>query len=284
MQSGVMGIVGLVLLSIGSAIGEPRTWTDTTGKFKLDAEFVSLEDGIVTLRRASGKTQKLPLEKLSEADREIASKLASAAKPGLDRTRPSENESNAVESDSVAFLEKAGGRFAGDFDIEDGIGEMGSLIYWKVSKQPLGKKSAAIIKELQGLDKLEGLDLYRTQITDAGLAHLEGLTKLETLDLSSTKVTDAGLAHLKGMTGLEALHLNGTEITDAGLAHLKKLTKLKALSLSGTATTDAGLMELKRMRNLVDLNLFDTKITDAGVEKLQAALPKCRVTRMSIGN
>ncbi len=52
-----------------TAGGKTRTWTDATGQFKVDAEFVSIADGTVNLRRQDGRTMSIPLEKLSEADR-----------------------------------------------------------------------------------------------------------------------------------------------------------------------------------------------------------------------
>jgi SLA1 homology domain 1, SHD1 len=57
-----------------------RTWTDSTGKFKIEAEFVSLQDGAVTLRRADEQEVRLSLERLSEADQNIARELAGGAK------------------------------------------------------------------------------------------------------------------------------------------------------------------------------------------------------------
>ncbi|MDG2220352.1 MAG: SHD1 domain-containing protein [Rubripirellula sp.] len=55
-----------------------RTWSDTTGRFKIDAVFVELVDGKVRLRRADGRMiAPLPLDKLSEADQlYIEQKLA----------------------------------------------------------------------------------------------------------------------------------------------------------------------------------------------------------------
>ena len=41
------------------------------------------------------------------------------------------------------------------------------------------------------------LDLYGTQVTDAGLVHLKELTNLRELYLDETQVTDAGVAELK---------------------------------------------------------------------------------------
>jgi hypothetical protein len=57
-----------------------RTWTDITGKFKVEAEFVNLQEGAVTLCRTDGQEVRLPLEKLSEADQNIARGLACGAK------------------------------------------------------------------------------------------------------------------------------------------------------------------------------------------------------------
>ena len=59
----------------GQAKPPIRTWTDSTGQFKLDARFVSLQDGKVTLEKADGSTKTLPLEKLSEEDQTAAKKF-----------------------------------------------------------------------------------------------------------------------------------------------------------------------------------------------------------------
>lgn len=58
---------------------------------------------------------------------------------------------------------------------------------------------------------------------------------------------------LKEMKTLELLGLSGTKIGDPALDHLRELTGLKLLFCIGTA------------------------VTDAGVEKLQRALPKCKI-------
>ena len=84
------------MLTLGIASGEVRTWTDTTGKFKVEAEFVSLEDGQVTLRGATNKTKQIPLDKLSAADKVLAVELGKA------------------RDESIAAIEKLGGRFSSD--------------------------------------------------------------------------------------------------------------------------------------------------------------------------
>lgn len=52
-----------------------RTWSDTTGSFKVEARVARLHDGAVVLRRADGKEITVPLEKLSSSDRTVLSSL-----------------------------------------------------------------------------------------------------------------------------------------------------------------------------------------------------------------
>ena len=49
-----------------------RTWTDSTGRFKQNAHFVELKDGVVSLMKTDGERKNVPLEKLSAADREYS--------------------------------------------------------------------------------------------------------------------------------------------------------------------------------------------------------------------
>ena len=99
-----------------------------------------------------------------------------------------------------------------------------------VKRSDAEKKAIAAIKKLGGKvtfaerkpgKPVIGVSLFNTKITNAGLVHLEGLTKLQTLDLQNTKVTDAGLVHLKGLTKLQRLSLSFTKVTDAGVKKLQ---------------------------------------------------------------
>lgn len=47
---------------------ELRTWTDKTGRFRIEATFVSEESGSVKLLRKDGKPATIPLDKLSDSD------------------------------------------------------------------------------------------------------------------------------------------------------------------------------------------------------------------------
>jgi hypothetical protein len=61
-----------------AAAGETRTWTDITGKFSREAEFLKLEEGQVHLRLKGGKETKIPLKELSKKDRDWVRKGGAA--------------------------------------------------------------------------------------------------------------------------------------------------------------------------------------------------------------
>jgi len=56
-----------------------RTWRAAAGVFEVEATFVELKSGKVTLKKANGRIVKVALEKLSNADREYAEQQAKAA-------------------------------------------------------------------------------------------------------------------------------------------------------------------------------------------------------------
>ena len=48
-----------------------RKWTDSTGKFSVEAEFVEFKDGKVRLKKEDGEIVTVPLEKLSQEDQQF---------------------------------------------------------------------------------------------------------------------------------------------------------------------------------------------------------------------
>jgi hypothetical protein len=67
----------VVILYYGTV--SARTWTDSTGKHKVEGDFVSLADGKVELRRDDGKLIYVPLEKLSENDQAFVHQASRSA-------------------------------------------------------------------------------------------------------------------------------------------------------------------------------------------------------------
>jgi hypothetical protein len=59
-----------VLLSLLIAVaGQARVWTDTTGKYTIDADLVAFNDKTVVLQRKDHELGAVPIDKLSSADR-----------------------------------------------------------------------------------------------------------------------------------------------------------------------------------------------------------------------
>jgi WD40 repeat protein len=61
---------------------ETRTWTDNTGKYKIEADFEKIEDGQVHLQRTDGKKLSLPLAKLSKDDQSYLKDLMKRRRAG----------------------------------------------------------------------------------------------------------------------------------------------------------------------------------------------------------
>jgi len=65
----------------GAAVS--RTWTDSTGNYRVRATFVEVKDGRVQLRKTDGTVIGVPLERLSETDQQwIAQRAATATAAG----------------------------------------------------------------------------------------------------------------------------------------------------------------------------------------------------------
>lgn len=69
-------IATLVLFTTGALeADEIRTWTDSTGKFKIEGKLVSHTDGKVKLERADGRSVEIPFDKLSDQDQKFLNEL-----------------------------------------------------------------------------------------------------------------------------------------------------------------------------------------------------------------
>ena len=130
-------------------------------------------------------------------------------------------------------------------------------------------------------EKVTGLYLNYTQVTDSGLKEVAKLQNLKELFLNYTQITDAGLKEVAKMQQLTMLGLSDTKITDAGLVELAELQQLTSLGLDNTQITDAGLKEVAKLQNLEELFLKGTKVTREGVAELKKALPNCFIAHWS---
>ena len=90
----LVGGLFLAAFAAGAWAEELRTWTDATGKHKIKAAFVSLDDGKVTLEKDDGNTLEIELKKLSKADQKyVADAMKSAGESPFETKEPSPFES-----------------------------------------------------------------------------------------------------------------------------------------------------------------------------------------------
>lgn len=77
----------IALLALGllasSQICLARNWVDSTGRHNIEAEFVAIADGTVTLKAPDGRIIKMPLDKLSADDQAHALELGGGGNQGL---------------------------------------------------------------------------------------------------------------------------------------------------------------------------------------------------------
>ena len=98
------------------------------------------------------------------------------------------------------------------------------------------------------------------------------------LDSSTARLNSGlGLANLKDLKSLSRLFLTETKVDDSGMVQLRELKTLELLGLSGTKIGDPALVQLQELVGLKQLFCIGTGVTGTGVEKLQKALPNCRV-------
>jgi hypothetical protein len=91
------------------------------------------------------------------------------------------------------------------------------------------------------------LQIANPEVTDETLDHLQGMSRLQELDLNDTQVTDAGLKRLAQLPKLQRLRLRNTRITDAGFREsLMSLELLRNVDVTGTAVKGSTLREWKR--------------------------------------
>ncbi|MDP3508031.1 MAG: hypothetical protein Q8T09_08585 [Candidatus Melainabacteria bacterium] len=153
--------------------------------------------------------------------------------------------------------------------------------------------SDRLIPYVHHLSGLKGIDLDKSETTDAGLAKLGTMPELRALALAETLVTGKCLGQLTGCKKLEALRfgkgtidneslrylkefpqlsnleLSRTNLSLRGLEHVTKCTKLRSLDINeNSAINDKAVPLLLKLSKLEHLYIKHTKISFAGVMQL----------------
>src|SRR5205823_808951 len=145
---------------------------------------------------------------------------------------------------------------------------------------------------LSGMEHLQVVDLYRTGITNSGLARLKGLKDLTDIDLRYTRVTSNGIESLRSsLPNLKVQFVGSATVrpktagsakpsdnTDRAISAWVKAMggvttfageKLQAIDLSSTSVSDAQLSYLSGLAGLENLNLEVTQVGDLGLAALE---------------
>lgn len=301
----------VVLFALGANYALARKWTDKTGRFSVEAEFVELRDGKVALKKTDGKIIRVPIERLCDEDRGfVTAQQKNPPQDGAEKREGAKpNDANGEKKTSqvkelhpkvIAEWRKAGalvgwlaqsefGEWQYLKEKPEAVASLPVFLWRKYEAGMFAKLSApaapfsmglgnteidsAGLKELAGLQNLQAVDLSHTKVTDVGLKELAALKNLHSLDLGASAVTDVGLKELAAVTSLQKLYFGSTAVTDAGLEELAELKNLQTLYVYNTKITNAGLKHLASHQNLQTLLLYKTKVTDAGLKEL-AGLPK----------
>lgn len=164
----------------------------------------------------------------------------------------------------VAAIKEAGGSVVYDYQ----RARNGALLPDSQPKTP--KRLRAVLGDDLFCDVIE-VDLNRAKIDDEWVARLNGLPKLQALNLAGTPISDAGIESLHALAHLKRAALDETAVTDRSLAHLARVSPhLETLSIGGAGITDAGLAEIAKLDQLQTLVLNRAAITDAGMQRLAA--------------
>jgi Leucine-rich repeat (LRR) protein len=128
---------------------------------------------------------------------------------------------------------------------------------------------------------LVDLSLANAGLNDVSLGQLPKLPTLRRLVLDGNDIRGNSLSALRDQPALVDLSVGCPTLTDLFAKNLAELKQLKRLSLAGSKIGDAGIKHLEGLTNLEALDLRQTNVTAAGIERLQKALPTCRIARDS---
>ncbi|MCI0333955.1 MAG: hypothetical protein L0228_12110 [Planctomycetes bacterium] len=158
---------------------QARVWTDSTGRYTLDAELVSVNDRTVVLQRADHEMVAIPIDKLSQQDREF------------------------LKSKEAAELVRKSNENVQTWTLRDGMKITGRIVEYAQRDITLQRRRGRIYVNDRLLDNLP--EFYR-QLIPKIVAHVENLQRDDRASLEAWLVRQRGqprTIHLEGVV-LEA--------------------------------------------------------------------------------
>lgn len=125
-----------------------RTWSDTTGKFKVEARIARLQGDAVVLRRADGKEITVPVAKLSPDDQQIVRNLLGPSR-GDSEVGESTGEDNWFEEEEFLNAKPAAAPDVKTLEIDTAKAkplDLGSGVKWTYSPRPAAGPPASPVR------------------------------------------------------------------------------------------------------------------------------------------
>ncbi len=222
--------------STGLAKDDFRSWADSSGKNKIKAKFVKLDETVVTLEKEDGEEVEIELKKLSTADQKFVAEAMKASEDnpfkskGDDPFKP-KSKGKTPKGNSKSSM-KGSKESDGDSDSPDlmkvdlssaeHIALASPTEKWSVdvpkagSLQESGKMKPVLIpKKNDFFEKLTGMELSRGDKKSAVVGYLlekqeAGTTRIVLCDFSTGKASTAAVANGKMMP--MALHDDGKQV------------------------------------------------------------------------
>ncbi len=101
--------IAVLILNLVAGAGSARTWTDSAGRFSVEAELLAVRDGNVQLRRPDGSMVTVPVAKLSELDQRYLASLKNvdgAASTPVSKSEEAAGQPSQRESPAAARKRK----------------------------------------------------------------------------------------------------------------------------------------------------------------------------------
>lgn len=143
------------------------------------------------------------------------------------------------------------------------------------------KFPAAAFAALAQTPQLADIDVSGSPATAADLAAVDwktGFAKLTKLNLYQTQIGDAGVDALLPLADrLTSLNLDDAQIGPESAAKIAQFSQLTFLHVGRSTLDDASIAEFAKLGKLAKIHVTRSKATEAGADALRAALPNCEV-------
>ena len=124
----------------------------------------------------------------------------------------------------------------------------------------------------EGVDVLKigfmSMDDKEDAMCDRALSHLSHWTALKGLEVNRSDATDAGMSHVKELKNLRWLSCVQSDITGSFFKVLPALPELSELNCSWCALNESNIAYLSQVKSLTQLDLSRTGLSEVGMREL----------------